>query len=517
MTTLELSAISKSYGPTHALQSFSLSVHAGEIVALVGENGAGKSTLAKILAGAEKPDSGNMSLDGSVLKLSSPRDALRVGIGIIPQELAPVPTLTVGENLWLGAWPQKYRIYRQQYAAHQAVEVFNEWGFAPLDMGMRARDASTAELQILEVAKALRHKSRVLVFDEPTASLSGAEALRLQKTIQKLSGNGLAVVYISHRMDEVFAFSTRICVLRNGVKVSDRPTSQTARETVVLEMVGHHVTEGVERAEERGLGEEVLAIEHCHRHGRPNLHGVALVLHSREIVALYGLRGSGAETLAAVLAGHTRADIGTLRLHGRTARLPSSPRAARGLGIAYVPPDRKTQGLALGLGVSDNVALPNLESLNTGGIVSLSRLREMFSRVAEQLRIRISSPRQRVRFLSGGNQQKALLAGRLAQGKRILILQEPTRGVDVGSRADIHESLRSLVRDGAAVVLVSSDIEEVVSIATRVVVFKDGRITGEFVGPSITKQAVADAAISDAVSSERAASARVGRVREGSL
>ncbi len=509
MTTLKLSAISKSYGATRALQNFTLSVQAGEVVALVGENGAGKSTVAKILGGVERPDSGSMTLDGSSLSFSSPRDALRVGIGIIPQELAPVPTLTLGENLWLGAWPQRHGMYRQQFAIEEALRVFNEYGFAPLDMRMRAGSASTAELQILEVAKALRHRSRVLVFDEPTASLSGAEALRLQKTIQRLSGSGLAVVYISHRMDEVFAFSTRICVLRNGLQVSDRATGQAARDTIVLEMVGHQVAEGSGRAHERASEEEVLAIEHCWRHGKPSLQDVTFAVHRGEIVALYGLRGSGAETLAAVLAGHVRADRGTLRLRGAGARFPASPRAARSLGVGYVPPDRKTQGLALGLAVSDNVALPNLESLNRAGVVMLPRLRRVVARVAEQLRIHISSPRQRVRSLSGGNQQKTLLAGRLAQGMGILVLQEPTRGVDVGSRADIHESLRSLTRQGAAVVLVSSDIEEVVSVATRVVVLRDGRICGEFVGSEITKQAVAEAAMGDEATTRRPARGRV--------
>ncbi len=487
MAQLVLEGLVKSYGPTRVLTDLSLTVNSGEVVALVGENGAGKSTLGRLLAGVATPDGGAIMVDGHAVRLTSPRDAMRHGIGFIPQELAPVPTLSLAENLFLGDWPTSRGVVRRRRIEAAAEAELAELGFAGLDVTRRASTASLAELQVIEIAKAVRRRCGVLVFDEPTASLSEAEARTLHQIIRILSARGVAIIYISHRMDEVFAFSQRICVLRNGRLVGEHETRHVRRETIVEEMVGRQVPVSSSAGRSGTEGPELLRLEDCSRHERPAFTGVSLAVHAGEIVALYGLRGSGAEAIVAVLGGHMRAAAGRLSVRGKRVPLPRTSRIAKRLGIGYIPPDRKTQGLALRLSVADNMSLPNLKLVSRGGVVTRRRQRAMASPLIEQLHIRLRTPTQLVGELSGGNQQKVLLASRLTQKAHILALQEPTRGVDVGARADIHNALRDVASEGAAVLLFSSDVDEIVSVADRVLVVRDGRVVADLTGPEKTQ------------------------------
>jgi ribose transport system ATP-binding protein len=518
MACLVLDRLGKSYGPTRALSDLSLTVRQGEVVALVGENGAGKSTLAKLLAGVEAPDTGAIMLDGRACRLTSPRDAMLHGVGFIPQELAPVPTLSLAENLFLGDWPTRRGIVRRNRMEAAARAELAAFGFAELDVTRRASIASLAELQVIEIVKAVRRRCSVIVFDEPTASLSEAEARTLHQIIATLSARGVAVIYISHRMDEVFAFSQRICVLRNGRKVGEHETAQARRETIIEEIVGRHVPTGERVSRVSAGAAELLKLETCWRHEQPALGGVSLVLHSGEILALYGLRGSGAEAVAAVLGGHLRAAGGRLRVRGREVPLPRGSRDAKRLGIRYIPADRKTQGLALRLPVADNICLPNLRLVSRFGVVTPRRQRRAVAPLIERLRIRLRTPKQLVQELSGGNQQKVLLASRLTQQEQghILVLQEPTRGVDVGARADIHEVLRELAAQGTAVLLFSSDVDEVVSVADRVLVVRDGRVVAELAGSGKTQANAVTAATAPHLGGLSAAAGTAGPREEKS-
>ena len=517
MAQLVLESLVKAYGPTRVLTDLSLTVNSGEVVALVGENGAGKSTLAKLLAGVATPDGGAILVDGHAVRVTSPRDAMRHGIGFIPQELAPVPTLSLAENLFLGDWPTSRGVVRRRRIEAAAEAELAELGFAGLDVTRRASTASLAELQVIEIAKAVRRRCGVLVFDEPTASLSEEEARTLHRIITMLSARDVAIIYISHRMDEVFTFSQRICVLRNGRLVGDHETQHVQRETIVEEMVGRHVPISSSASRSSGEGAELLRLEDCSRHERPAFSGVSLAVRAGEIVALYGLRGSGAEAIVAVLGGHMRATAGRLSVRGRQVPLPRTSRIAMRLGIGYIPPDRKTQGLALRLSVADNISLPNFRLVSRGGVITRRRQRAVASPLIERLHIRLRTPTQLVGELSGGNQQKVLLGSRLTQNAHILALQEPTRGVDIGARADIHQALREAAGEGAAVLLFSSDVDEIVSVADRVLVVRDGRVVADLAGSEKTQANAVTAATAphDGVLSASAAAA-VTREESGS-
>lgn len=489
MSLLAIDQISKWYGPTRALAEFSLAVESGDIVALVGENGAGKSTLAKLLAGAERPDAGSISIQGRPVHLTSPRTAMRHGIAFIPQELAPVPTLSLAENIFLGDWPTHRGIVSQRALATAARREVRNVGVEDLDVTRRADTASLADLQLVEVVRAVRRRSALVVFDEPTASLNDAEARLLYHVISSLSQSGVGIIYISHRMDEVFTFSRRICVLRNGQKVAEHETGAVRRDTVIQEMIGRPVSSVTSANAVSAAAPVLLRLDGCVRTERPSLMDVSLILHAGEVVGLYGVRGSGADTIAAVLGGHTRADGGRLWLDKEEVPLPRHPRQARRLGIRYMPRDRKTEGLALRLSVADNVSLSNLAYVSRFGVLSSRLQRLAISPLVRLLRIRLGGIDQRVEELSGGNQQKVLLAGRLVNNRAnaILVLEEPTRGVDVGSRAEIHETLHGLAAAGAGIVVFSSDVDEVISVCHRVLVVRAGRVVAQLAGSDRTQ------------------------------
>lgn len=489
---LEVRGVSKRYGTHAALLPTSFVVDAGETVAIIGENGAGKSTLAKILTGALRPDTGTLLVDGRVVELRSPRGALEHGITLIPQELAFVPDLTAAENIQMGHWPGRFGLTSAAAVRRSALSTMNALGIT-IDLDARMTDLKLADRQIVEILKSLARGSRLLILDEPTASLSAVESADLFDTLHGLAATGMAVVFVSHRLDEVRRHAGRVDVFRNGSRVFDGPTAQITNGELIHLMLGQRVPPASQPAAASRVGPG-LQLRGWRLAGPPPLRGVDLTVSSGEVVALFGVRGAGAEAIAETLGGRGPEVNGTLSVSGRAVGIPRTPRAARRIGIAYVPPERKADGLILHLPIDENIALPVLRTLSRWGVISSARRSLLAQRYMQDLRVRARGPRQVVGDLSGGNQQKVLLASRLAMQPRAFVLQEPTRGVDVGSRLEIHQLLRGLAAGGTSVLVVTSDIEEAVAVSDRLVVIRDGTVVAELSGADKSEAAALRAA-----------------------
>jgi ribose transport system ATP-binding protein len=492
---VEVTGLSKSYGANRVLAAIDFHLNAGESVAVIGENGAGKSTFAKILTGVIRPDAGAIRLQGERVGLHSPRDALRQGIALIPQELAYVPHLTVAENIVLGNWPSWRGLTWPRAWLRRAAENCRRFNIA-LDVGRTMATLKLAERQIVEIVKALSRKARLIVLDEPTASLSEQESRTLFAILGRLTAEGVGIIYISHRMDEVYRFSDRVVVFRNGELVASVVTSQTTPAQLIGFMLGQQKESFAHAAEEAHFaGQSAVDVRDWTRQGMPSLAGVSFSLGVGEIVGLYGLRGSGAELVAEGLAG-LRPDIaGALALAGRSRALFPTPLAAKRANVAYVPAERKRDGLVLMLPIRANLVMLIVSLLARWGFIRRRLEQTRAADLAAKFDVRCASLNQTVRLLSGGNQQKVLLASRMAAEPRLLILQEPTRGVDVGARVEIHRFLAGIADRGCAVLLVTADVEEAVAVSHRLLVMREGRIAGELKGPRKTQaQAIALAA-----------------------
>ncbi|MDQ3809467.1 MAG: sugar ABC transporter ATP-binding protein [Chloroflexota bacterium] len=484
---LEARAVSKSYGSNRVLSDVNFSLLGGQSVAVIGENGAGKSTFAKILTGVIRPDSGTLLLNGKRVAFSSPREALVQGIAFIPQELAYVPHLTVAENILLGRWPSWRGLTTHRAALGQAQAECEQFGIA-MDVRRPMIALKLADRQIVEIVKALARRARLIVLDEPTASLSDHESRVLFEILGRLARDGVGVIYISHRMDEVYRFSDRVDVFRNGELVASVPPSRTTPAQLIGYMLG------VEREEQahttRHAQSRVSALAEIRgwsRPGLPPLSQVSLTIAEREVVGLYGLRGSGTDLVAEGLAG-LRPDItGELRLADYRGRPFATPVIARRAGVSYVPAERKRDGLVLPLSIEANLSLLILGRLSRLGTIRRRLERSHAAELARQFDVRYRRLGQRVAQLSGGNQQKVLLASRVATSPKLLVLQEPTRGVDVGARVEIHKFLGTIADRGCGVLLVTSDLEEAVVVSDRLLVMREGRIVGELTGASRTQ------------------------------
>ncbi len=489
--------IAKSYGGHLVLKHIDFAAEPGQIVAVVGENGAGKSTLAKILAGAVQPDSGELEMGGRRVTLQSPRDALRMGIAYIPQELAYLPNLTVADNILVWRWPHQIGLTTGAAVRARAQEEVRRFGI-DIPVSSQMSSLPLADRQLVEITKALTRSSKVLLLDEPTASLTSTESKNLFRVLRQLAARELAVIFISHRMDEIFEVSDRVVVLRNGDVVGDMATSDTTRSRLIELMLGQAARELHEAHLPQARGSAVLQLVDWSCSTEPRLRDFNLSVDRGEIVCLFGLRGCGAEAVAEALAGRRASVNGSVTLDGKTAQVFRKPAAARRAGIGYVPPERKRDGLVMPLSVQANLSLMVLRSVSTFGVLR-SRLEK---RLGEQLRVRLrikyESPSQTVSTLSGGNQQKVLLASRLATNPKVFVLQEPTRGVDVGARYEIHQYVRSLAAQGTPVLWVTTDVEEAVLIADRLVVMRDGAIVAELSGASKTQGHALEAATKDA-------------------
>ena len=487
---LQMRGICKQYPGVHALNSAALEVRAGEVHVLLGENGAGKSTLMKILSGAVSRDAGEILLDGVPVEIGDPSAARKLGISIIYQELSLVPHLTVAENIFLGKAPTRFPgIVDWKRMRRESERILGDLG-VQLDPDAPVRTLRLAHQQIVEVARALTDDARILIMDEPTSALSEREIVQLFSTIARLTAQGVAVVYISHRMEEVFRIGHRVTVLRDGSHVATRDLADVSVPQLVRLMADREVSDHYPRRA-HGRGEELLRVDGL---GSGALRDVSLVLHRGEVLGIAGLVGAGRTRLARAIVGADPVERGRIAIKGRPVSIGSPTDAARAR-IGFLPEDRKHHGLVLGLSVERNIAMSHLQELSRLGVMNRGTERREAETAITSLSIRTPGSTQRVLHLSGGNQQKVVLAKWLAAQAEIFIFDEPTRGIDVAARHDIYLLINEVVEQGAGVIMISSDLPEVLGMSDRVLVMRAGAVEAELAGADLTDGAVLQAAL----------------------
>ncbi|WP_033289031.1 sugar ABC transporter ATP-binding protein [Amycolatopsis jejuensis] len=480
---VRLDGITKSFAANPVLRGVSLDLRPGEVHVLAGENGAGKSTLIKVLTGIHAPDDGQVVVDGAPVRFAGPGDARRRGLAVIHQELSLVPELTVADNLVLGREPRRRagRLDRRAARAH-AVAALDRVG-AAIDPGTRVAELNTGQQQLVEIARALAERPRVLVLDEPTAALSDEEARTLLRIVAELRDEGLGLLYISHRMAEITAIADRVTVLRDGCVAGTMTRDDLSEDRIVTAMVGR-VVENLYQHGDRGIPADIrLRVEGLTSAAvRP----CSFDVRAGEVVGLAGIVGAGRSELCRLVAGFDRPSGGQVTVDGRVA----DPSRATAAGIVMLPESRKTQGLFLQMSIGDNVCLGTDLGRRAFGRTSAALRRQAARGYAERMRIKATGLDQRVGELSGGNQQKVLLARCLARRPSVLILDEPTRGVDIGAKADIYELVNEAAAQGVAVVLISSELPEVLGLADRVLVMSGRAIVAELAGTALTEENV---------------------------
>ena len=507
----ELRGISKRFGATQALADVSLDLLPGEIHALVGENGAGKSTLVKILAGIHQPDSGTILLDGQPIQIGGPAEARAIGIAVVHQEPRLFPDLTVAENVFLGHAPAGRLGSIDWGATRRAAAALFAQLDVQFDVNAPVRGLSMADQQLIEIAKSLSVEARVLVLDEPTASLSSHEVERLFAIVRRLRDRGVSILFVSHRLDEVFALCDRATVFRDGRHVVTMATADLTTADLVRHMVGRAVT--LFPKIETPLGDTLLEVDGLTKVG--SFRDVSFAVRSGEIVGFAGLVGAGRTEVARVLFGIDRRDAGVVRLGGVPVAF-GSPSAALTAGIAYVPEDRHQDGLVLDFTIAQNVTLPILPRLFPRLLLRSSVERSVATDQTRQFNVRMTGVDQLVGALSGGNQQKVVLAKWLASKPRVLILDEPTRGIDIGAKVEVHRIISELAASGLGIILISSDLPEVLAMSDRILVMHEGRIAAEIPRNRATEERVMYAATGSAdggVADEQVAASGPGTTR----
>jgi rhamnose transport system ATP-binding protein len=476
-SVLRLSGVEKRYGGVHALRGVDLDLQAGEVHAIVGENGAGKSTLIKIIAGAESADRGSIEIDGQPLATGSTTSALGAGIATVYQEPQLFGELTVAENVFIGREVRRAGVVDRRAQRTRVVELLERVGLDRDLIDVRVADLPVAEQQLVSIAKALSHDARILILDEPSAILTDREIDTMFAAVRSLKQTGVAVIYISHRLDELAQITDRVTVLRDGLVVASRPTESLSVREVAELMVGHTLETGT-NDRPPATGQPVLEVTGLGR--APKFADVDLTIRAGEIVALYGLIGSGAGDVIRALFGIDPSDSGSVRIGGSDVSL-RSPADAVGHGISMLPANRKVQGVFGTKSIAFNISSGHLRLLSRWGLwVDRGREREIAGDFIKRIRIKAPGPATRVDNLSGGNQQKVVLARQLVESPQIMLLEEPTQGVDVGAKDEIHRIIVDLADAGAAVLVVSADLPEVQHLADRVLVVRGGTVTAEF-------------------------------------
>lgn len=504
---LSARGISKSFPGVQALKDVDLDVAAGEVLAVCGENGAGKSTLMKVIAGNYRPDAGEIRIVGRKIEPRSPLHAKQLGVLLIHQEISLVPQLSVAENIFLGSLPRNLFgfVDRAKLAADTQAAI-DQAGFR-LNGSDIVGDLTVAHQQMVEIARAVALNASVVIFDEPTASLTESEARALFETIRRLKASGVAILYISHKLPEILEISDRVMVLRDGVLQGTLTTREADERAITALMIGRHLEDPADRPATRA-GAEVLRVEHAEVPGY--IEDVSFSAHAGEIVGLYGLVGAGRTELAEVIFGLRTSPRVDLRWHGEPVEI-NSPGQAVDLGLGLVPEDRKSHGLILDMGGASNITLPDLSLVQTAGFIRRGKEHRLFEIYRQQLQIAARGPKGRVRDLSGGNQQKIVLGKWLATKPELLILDEPTRGVDVGAKAEIHRLVVGLAREGMAIILISSEMPEILLLSDRVFTIHNGKITRE-----LDRTCLCEEALVAGVTSPHSAPGPVPRVLDSS-
>jgi rhamnose transport system ATP-binding protein len=489
---LELRDVTKRFGDVEVLHRVSLPLYTGEVHALVGENGAGKSTLVKILAGVHPFDEGIILLDGTPITLHDPSQAQHLGIAVIHQQPSLFPDLDVAENTYMGRQPLGSLGRLDWGLMYREVNTLLRRLDAHFDARTPVRSLSVADQQLVEIAKALSIQARVLVMDEPTAALSAREVEDLFSIVRQLRAEGVAILFISHRFEEIFEIADRVTVLRDGAMILTKPTSELGQAETISAMVGREIS-ALYPKQETAIGAIALEARGLTRAGE--FRDISFQAHRGEILGFAGLVGAGRTEMARTIFGITSPDAGELLIDGQPVSV-ASPTEAMRLGIAYVPEDRYQHGLVREFSIASNVTLPIWRSIsNWLGIVNVRQERAIATDYFQRLQIRATSIEQLAQSLSGGNQQKVVIAKWLATNPRILILDEPTRGVDIGAKAEVHRLISQLASEGIAIIMISSELPEVLAMSDRVLVMHEGRITGQFNRAEATQERVMYAAM----------------------
>jgi ribose transport system ATP-binding protein len=485
-TLLSLHGISKRFPGVQALSDVCFDLNPGEVHALMGENGAGKSTLIKILCGVQPPDEGEILLDRAPVTITSPVHAHALGISPVHQELHLEPYLSVAENIFLGRQPtNRFGLIDHRRLLKEARHVLGELGVS-IDPQVLVGRLSIAERQVIAIARAVSMRARIMIFDEPTSSLTRRETELLMAMIRRLRDQGIGVIYVSHRMEEIFDLCDRVTVFRDGRYVATRDVATTSMGELVHMIVGRDLESPAAKVE-AAAGAVVLDVRHLSKRGM--LRDISFSLRRGEIVGLSGLVGAGRTELARTIFCDMLADEGEVLVDGKPFR-GRNPRQAISAGIGLVPEDRKEQGLVTSLPVMSNISMARLGSLTRLGVLSGGRERRLARDYVERLAIRTPSVEQKAMYLSGGNQQRVVIAKWLATQPKVLIVDEPTRGVDVGAKAEIHNLLRELAANGMAILMISSDMPEILAVSDRVLVMHQGRLAGELSAATATQEAI---------------------------
>lgn len=493
---LELKNIKKGFSGVSVLEDVHMSVRAGSVHALVGENGAGKSTLMKIISGIHAPDAGTIVYKGREIFDLTPAKCLELGISMIHQELSPEPYMTIAENIFLGREPRGKGLARRlvdfKKMYQDTQQILDQMGilYSPKTV---MNDLSLAGKQLIEIAKAVSRNASVIIMDEPTSALTDTEVSILFKQIEELKKKGVAVIYITHKMNEIFTLADDITILRDGVMIQSGPKGLFTMESLINQMVGREIKDIFPKFE-APIGEPVLEVRGLN--SGKTFSDISFTLRKGEILGLAGLVGAGRTEVARAIFGLDRADRGDVFVNGKKVNATNT-RAAIAAGIAYVPEDRKEIGLVLCRPIRENISLAALKKMRIGGLLNLAQERKSVSDMVSRLSIKISSAENVVSSLSGGNQQKVVLAKWLLRNIDVLILDEPTRGIDVGAKAEIHRMMCELAAEGMGIIMISSELPEILGMSDRILVMHNGRITGELQRDEATQEAIMTYAVKE--------------------